>query len=457
MSTVRKGDLFEERAFKILKGAVDENRLGINPACCTVWAKKKYFSRDRDDDIIFDLSIELRLPGTENIHLLYLAECKDYKGKVPVNDVEEFISKIGQVAGLNAKGVFITTGDMQPAAFNLLKSKGMMWIQVAADKEEFILTNKNRSNKANIDVAVNNWREELERLEEIKNLYVSGDAPKTDLEWDELIEQFLLRELNAKVNWAPGEQMRTLEFLSKTILEELSIKILNDFNPLIGSRGRLVDLESFMAFITTNYGISFVTNEVFPHEKSHLNGYYNRSKNVIYINPELKGTGHYAFVTMHEISHFLLHKDIDIAWEEYEVAEDSQLDRKTGKYRLEKEKHWIEWQANYLASCLVMPKISLLWHLVEWQMNNGISKQGYVWVDNQECNILAYKKVITTLGFIFEVTRSMLEIRMSDLNILRFKNPNVKYSAFGHARQARPIGNIIRRWFDDYLLGLDDI
>lgn len=106
MNTFRKGDLFEENACEVLTAALKALRLGLDPDYCHIERKKGYYSKDRDSDIIFDISMEVIPPGTDQVHMLYLIEVKDYKGLVPVNDVEEFLSKIQQVAGHYVKGVY---------------------------------------------------------------------------------------------------------------------------------------------------------------------------------------------------------------------------------------------------------------------------------------------------------------------------------------------------------------
>jgi hypothetical protein len=47
---------------------------------------------------------------------LWVFECKDYKKSVPVDDIEEFKSKLQQIAGLNVKGTMVVSGDLQKSA-----------------------------------------------------------------------------------------------------------------------------------------------------------------------------------------------------------------------------------------------------------------------------------------------------------------------------------------------------
>lgn len=90
LSTYAKGDRFEEQVFEFLSREINEGRFyAFRPECCKIYRKKGYYSRDREDFIIFDISVEVFLPGFETPSLLVLIECKNYSGKVPVGDIED--------------------------------------------------------------------------------------------------------------------------------------------------------------------------------------------------------------------------------------------------------------------------------------------------------------------------------------------------------------------------------
>ncbi len=97
MNTVEKGDLFENLSYNIINDNLSQGKLGLIPAYCRVFQKKGYYSASRLSDIIFDISIEVWLPGADTYSLLYLIECKNYSTNVPVNKIEDFHSKIQQV------------------------------------------------------------------------------------------------------------------------------------------------------------------------------------------------------------------------------------------------------------------------------------------------------------------------------------------------------------------------
>ena len=125
MNTVAKGDRFEAIIREFIEEEIDNDRLYVNKKYCSIFSKKGYYSKDRGKNIVFDVSIENRLPDQEGISLLCLIECKSYSRPVQVDDVEEFFSKIQQVSGANIKGIIASTNSFQESAVNFARSKGI--------------------------------------------------------------------------------------------------------------------------------------------------------------------------------------------------------------------------------------------------------------------------------------------------------------------------------------------
>jgi hypothetical protein len=130
MNTTKKGSEFESRAMDLLSKLIKRQELPINSKYAKIYYKKAYFSIDRNQNIIIDISIEVWLPNALNYSLLLVVECKDYSKPIEVSELEEFVSKINQIAGQNVKGVFITTNSLQSSAFNYAKSRGIWIIRV---------------------------------------------------------------------------------------------------------------------------------------------------------------------------------------------------------------------------------------------------------------------------------------------------------------------------------------
>ena len=57
--------------------------------------------------------------------LLWVYECKDHSGSIPVGRVEEFKAKLDQISSANRKGVFVATGELQDGALKYAQAHGI--------------------------------------------------------------------------------------------------------------------------------------------------------------------------------------------------------------------------------------------------------------------------------------------------------------------------------------------
>ena len=125
MNTTEKGDDLEGKIYNLLENEITQDKFWVKRESCQIYSKKAYYSKDRESDIVFDISIEVFLPGYSTYSLLILVECKNYSHPVPVSDIEEFYQKIQQVSGANVKGIVVSTNSFQEGAFTFSRSKGL--------------------------------------------------------------------------------------------------------------------------------------------------------------------------------------------------------------------------------------------------------------------------------------------------------------------------------------------
>jgi len=155
MKTVEQGDRFEEKVFRAIEAELKGDRLGLSPSSAKIFHKKAYHSKDRGSDIIVDVSIEIWLPAATNYSQLWICECKDYGRPVPVDDIEEFKAKLGQIAGKNVKGVLATSNSLQSGALSYARSKGIGVVRVLPDSQVewliHLVTNHMRDGKSGAD------------------------------------------------------------------------------------------------------------------------------------------------------------------------------------------------------------------------------------------------------------------------------------------------------------------
>jgi hypothetical protein len=133
MNTTTKGSAFEQRVYDALAEELKNDRLCASPKRATLYRRKSYHSRDRNAGIITDISLEVFLPERVHPTLVWIFECKDYSGSIPVDDVEEFHSKLQQIGEDNTKGTIVTNGALQRSSLAYAKSKRIGVIRLLPD------------------------------------------------------------------------------------------------------------------------------------------------------------------------------------------------------------------------------------------------------------------------------------------------------------------------------------
>jgi hypothetical protein len=123
-----KGTEYEIEVKNQVQNMLDQGELGIIPELAKILHKPSYYSRDRGKNIIFDVSIEVSRKNSSEAFLIWIWECKNYSHQVPVDDVEEFHSKINQVGADRIKGSIITPIGFDSGALAFATSKGIgLW------------------------------------------------------------------------------------------------------------------------------------------------------------------------------------------------------------------------------------------------------------------------------------------------------------------------------------------
>ena len=124
-TSTQKGKEFEDRVFTIFSKMLANNEFFVLGNKSKIYTRKGYYSSDRKNNIIVDISIETFLDQSDEYSLLTVIECKDYNKTIPVDDIEEFKAKLDQIAGKNVKGIMAATLGFDPGTVNYAKSNGI--------------------------------------------------------------------------------------------------------------------------------------------------------------------------------------------------------------------------------------------------------------------------------------------------------------------------------------------
>lgn len=442
MNTVLKGNQFEDKVFDLLQNEVEKGTIPLLLQCCKFQRRPKYYSRDREKPIEFDLSIEVTPIGAENYQLLYIVECKNYSGKISIDNIEEFVEKVNQVSGKNVKAVFVFSGELQSGVHTYAKNKGVMLIHVSENNLTKILLH-NKKNKAIINP---DWTASIHN----NNTNIDPNLTHIDQnKWDKIIEKVFLKSLGNRINSdEPTSSLSQIERLSKENIENFAQNILSKINPAILNGIANLSIEKLNCFLKTEYDITVYEDQtVYDLFKLDIKGYCDPKKREIYINQEIAGTDNHLFTLAHEFAHILLHADTGLNQSDYNSLEDSKFNPLTRKHNLENDKNWIEWQANQFASALLMPKDALKMRLILNQKLLGINRVGQLFLDDQECNKFDYIKITSELSSFFNVSKAMLKYRMDDLDLIRYSetNPTKWRSIMNPNNEPELVSDIIRR------------
>lgn len=384
MSTVEIGNKFEEQSYSIIETAIRNGDLGISATHARVYKKKRYYSKDREKDIIFDLAVEIWPNNAERYSVVYLIECKSYRTEnVPVCDIEEFQSKIKQVSGVNVKGIMISDSSFQRSTYNIAKNNGFMLIEVRNSYEYSIILHK----------------------------------ATTKNEKQDSIDDQLFKMIKKSFTTISG-----LEHLKKNSIDSKAMTALDTYEYETSKKSqRKINLAEYIRHLKSYYQLEIKYGSYMSNKGKKVLGYYDREKNQILINHSIVGTNRFRFVLGHELGHFFLHKSLKINEQVYSDFEDFEFDDKTlfnDENIPDDDRKWIEWQANKFSVFLFLPKNLFIAKLYEIRKKKGIARYERFYLDNQPTNIREYNDTVSELSRFFEMSISSIKYRVEELKLI---------------------------------------
>lgn len=387
MNTVKVGDKFEDKSYRLIEKAIENDELGISKSSARVFKKKGYYSARREKKIIFDLAIEIWPKNAKRYSFLFLIECKSSNSKkVPVDDVEEFWSKIDQVAGKNVKGIMISDNSFQEGGLTFAKNTGMMLIEVDSEDNHKILLHRTEKGK-----------NENNKIEPIVDIF----------------SRFIQKTLGFN-------EVQGLKILSANKIENIATIIRNNFN----RPNCAINIDDFTEHLEKEYELSFdFSKRLETVNGKQIAGFYDVNKKKILIDNSIFKTEKFPFVLGHELGHFFLHCNLIINQERYNDFEDSRYDFFADKHILMNDKNWIEWQANKFAIALFLPKDLFLAHLIAYRKSIGISRANKIFLDEQKINQQDYYKTVDYLSTYFGISKTSVKYRIEDLELITYAKP----------------------------------
>jgi len=387
MNTTLKGDKFEDLAVDLVHKLIEEEELLINMKYIRPYKKKKYKAMSRDGFVEFDYVIEVWPPNAERYSVIYFIECKDYKNRVGVSQLKKFHNDIEEVSGANAKGILITRSLLQDGAKTYAEANGFMVVQANSVEDYKIIYHKTKSRDSSIPI--------LNGV--IEDEGILGLTKVID------------KQINkAFVEFKEGVSYN-IDRISKETIEEMCNTELQEINPLILTDAENLDITVLKGHLKRKYNTT-----VKYHEDTTLLGFCDITNNTISLHQSVKGTKRELFILCHEFGHYKLHQRLIIDQFTYNNFTESEYNFKIGKHSLTNPKHWIEWQANYFAVSMILPKSSVLAMLWQHQQRLGLNP-GKLYLDDQKENYKNYQTLLYRLSEYFNVTRPNILYRLKEI------------------------------------------
>lgn len=436
-STLEKGDDLEISVFNLLEAEINADRFLAKKDWCRIYRKKGYYSRDRESNIIFDVSIEIFFPGADNYSILVLVECKNYSHKVPVDDVEEFFSKTQQVGAANTKAIMVASSAFQSGALNFSKSKK---IGLARYFDPLVLkwdlyrsasAGYERSDIKESGEIINALTQEDYRSA-IFDLFMQSPKRATNALWeffeDLVVDENIDEHVFLEVKNLRGRQTCLVPFLQKSELEILADEALDS----VGYEQGYFDLEHICARHPIAKGLCVERVSKLGVRSVNLplgRIAFDPLKIELFIHSDTN-VERDRFTFAHELAHLLLDHG---KYMRREYCDESDYKKRVRKLDNESDILRMEYQANYFAACLLMPRDGFVSDF-KWELNRlGLHDKGFgpLYVDFQECNVRSFLNITDRLAKFYRVSRSAVSIRLEGLGLLR----DVRSAARKYAKQ----------------------
>lgn len=436
MNSTSIGNEFEDRIYCFFKKEIDSGQFWAKPESCKLFRKKGYHSKDREALIIFDVSVEIFLPGSEEYSCLVLFECKNYTHSVPVNDVEEFFQKVQQVGAANSKSVLASNAAFQSGTRTFAKSKGIglfRYRDPSCCKWELKRSFAESLRVKMIDPIdlVEQGLSEPALTNEVFSFYFQSPVRVTnslyDFFEDLVIDNGFTSSLLSKVINQHNHLSSRVQYLEKNELEERCGKFLRDINYQSGE----VSLDLICANERDRCGLQVIFDTPLSNAKGWKPvlgciNFYPLQINIY--AQKIPIHGRERFTLAHELAHHLLQHDQYMV---RETCDEGDFILPSQTLQGESDISRMEFQANYFAACLLMPGQNFVaeFHRILRLLDIPDKGFGALYVDNQPCNFHNCNLVISNLMHHYGVSRAAAKIRLEGFGLLRDTRVNMASSS----------------------------
>lgn len=408
MNTSEKGNMLEDKFYEYLVGQQSRHDLVFGaypPNLCKIFKKRKYYCKEREADVEFDVVIELYRQDSSCMHLAVVFECKNHVSDIAEIHVNDFSNKLGRVFKHGAKGVIVVSSRLQSGAANVAKNGKIGIVKYDENGIDVIADRKGGFRAEKEFVRTQIFKDE----NPVKSLKFSAYH---DGSFFGSIDQLLMSfdPGNFGIEDYAGDKIRaSVPYTSDKKIQQSAQIILDK----IDYKTEKVDLAAICSVCSIDLELN--DQEVRDGKGQMILGSANFDRKSIRINlhdnPQRE-----RFTLAHEIGHICLQHDRYLRSEtivERDLLITNEIGNKNDFERL-------EFQANAFASHLLLPEEMFKRKVVEYRKILGIRNRGfgYIYVDDQLCNYRPYNTLLIYLSSYFDVSKQAVEIKFKKLKIL---------------------------------------
>lgn len=392
MNTTKIGSEFEDEVFTFFSSLLNKGEIvGTSQKYSKIQKHKKY-KTNTSRIIDCDITIENYNPFcNEEWSSLIIIECKRYKSKVDIADLDEFQTKMNLISSSGVKGIMVTTVGFSKNTIEQAKIAHVGLLVLNGEKFEWSAC-----------------RNVLYRQEDL--MYILCGEKKIGtfpVVYDNGCFSDILNVLSESGAVLNSTVRINVHDMTKSQIEKIAMQFHDRHHYITNDIAGEV-----LARFFPNYRIRF------EDLSQGLLGKLSFSSQIITISNEIiNDTNRLHFTLAHEVGHIVLHKEV-LEGETNEIE-----DYLSPKLSLASRglTSLIEKQANWFASYLLMPKDLVILKLATLVKKYGIT-HGYLYIDNQPCNYRNVNAILAEMSQLMGVSKEAIRIRLKELNLLREEN-----------------------------------
>ncbi|MEJ5900530.1 ImmA/IrrE family metallo-endopeptidase [Ochrobactrum teleogrylli] len=406
MNSTLKGDKLEDAFYRYLIDQQNRGELLFDiypPENCKIFRKKKYYCKQREDDVEFDIVLEVYRKGRHSPHLHVIFECKNYNGNIPETYVNDFSSKIGRIFPNAVKGVLVISSRLQSGA------------------EKVALNNKMgivKYDETGLDIIADRTGRIFVENRFIEAQIFSSAPPTKSLKFSAYhdgrffgnLGRFLCSlDPNISTESKKDHDLVSARYIPNEHIKKSAAEVLKRINYKSGP----VDLEKVCSCLSID--LQFTNQKIQDENGIVTLGSANFRRRLILINAH-ENKNRERFTIGHEIGHFCLNHEMYLSSET--IVEKDLLINSEKEVTFNYER--LEFQANIFSANLILPDevfknvTGYYRHILDIK-DRG---HGYIFVDDQPCNFMVYEELLSILSTHFGASKTAIEIKFKNLGML---------------------------------------